>query len=55
MTSSEIANLEHASRTALAWVPEGYHGTNNYGVLLAAVVPAVSILAVAATLLLSII
>ena len=55
MTSSEIANLENASRSALAWVPEGYHGENNIGVLVAAVVPAVSILAVAATLLLSII
>lgn len=55
MNSSEIANLEYASRAALAWVPEGYHGTNNYRALLAAIVPAVGILAVAATLLLSII
>ena len=38
MTSSEIASLENASRSALAWVPEGYHGSNNFGVLLAAAV-----------------
>lgn len=55
MHHNEIANLENASRAALAWVPEGYHGSNNFGVLFAAIVPAVSILAVAATLLLSII
>ena len=55
MNSKEIANLEYASREALAWVPEGYHGTNNYGVLLAAIVPAVGILSAAAMLLLSIV
>lgn len=54
MTRLEIANLEHAPRSAVAWIPEGYDGGTHYGAVLAAIVPAVGILAVAATLLLSI-
>ena len=54
MTRSEIANLEDAARSAVAWIPEGYDGRTHYGAVLAAMVPAVGILAVAATLLLSI-
>jgi len=54
MTSSEIASLEHASRAALAWVPEGYDGRTHYAPVIAALTAAVGILAVAATLLLSI-
>ena len=54
MTRLEIANLEHAARWAVAWIPEGYDGRTHYGAVLAAIVPAVGILAVAATLLLSI-
>ena len=54
MTQIEIANLEYASRAAMGWVPEGYDGRVHYRTLLAAAVPAVGILAVAVTLLLSI-
>jgi hypothetical protein len=54
MTSSEIANLEHASRAALAWTPEGYDGRTHFAPVVAAMTAAVGILAVAATLLLSI-
>lgn len=54
MTRLEIANLEHPARSAVAWIPEGYDGQTHYGAVLAAVIPAVGILAVAATLLLSI-
>jgi hypothetical protein len=50
MTQVEIANLEHAGRSAMAWVPEGYDGKTRYGALLGAVVPALSILAAAALL-----
>lgn len=50
MTHVEIANLEHAGRSAMAWVPEGYDGKTHYNALLGAVVPAVAILAVAAAL-----
>ncbi|WP_156342795.1 hypothetical protein [Devosia sp. A16] len=55
MTRLEIANLEHAARSAVAWIPEGYDGRTHYGAVLAALLPAAGILAVAATLLLSII
>ena len=55
MSTIELANLEHASRTAIAWRSEGYDGKTHYAAVIAAVVPAVGILAVAATLLLSII
>jgi hypothetical protein len=54
MTHLEIANLEHASRSAFGWAPEGYDGRTHYGAVLAAIIPAVGILAVAATLLLAI-
>lgn len=54
MTQLEIANLEHASRSAMAWVPEGYDGKTHYAALLGAMVPAVGILAAAAALLLAI-
>jgi len=54
MTRLEIATLEHAGRSAFSWVPEGYDGRTHYGAVIAAVVPAVGILAVAATLLVSI-
>ena len=54
MTRLEIANLEHAARSATVWIPEGYDGRTHYGAVIAAIIPAVGILAVAATLLLSI-
>jgi hypothetical protein len=52
VTPKEIADLEHASRSALAWVPEGYDGRSHAGSLVAAFVPAIGILAACATLLL---
>jgi len=51
MTQIEIANLEHAGRAAMAWVPEGYDGKTHYGALLAALLPALAIVVVAAALL----
>lgn len=54
MTQIEIANLEHAGRSAMAWVPEGYDGKTHYGALLGAAVPALFVLAAAAALLLTI-
>jgi hypothetical protein len=54
MNRTEIANLEHASRAAMAWIPEGPQGQNPYWSLLAAMVPAAGIIAVAATLLLAV-
>ncbi len=48
MTQIEIANLEHASRSAIAWSPEGYDGKTHYAAVVAAVVPAFGILAAAA-------
>ena len=54
MTRLEIANLNHAPRSAVMWSPEGFDGRTHYGAVLAAIIPAVGILAVAATLLLSI-
>jgi hypothetical protein len=50
MTQIEIANLEHAGRSAMAWVPEGYDGKTHYGLLAAAAIPALAILAVAMVL-----
>lgn len=55
MSPIEIANLEHASRTAIAWIPEGYDGRVHYAALGAALVPAFGILAVAAALLLNLV
>ena len=54
MTQIEIANLEHAGRSAFAWSPEGYDGKTHFSALFAALVPAVGILAVAGTLLLAV-
>ena len=54
MSTSKIATLEHASHAALAWTPEGYDGRLHYAAVISALGAAVSILAVAATLLLSI-
>jgi len=54
MTQIEIANLEHAGRSAFAWTPEGYDGKTHFSYLFAALVPALGILAVAGTLLFAI-
>ncbi|MGV3490312.1 MAG: hypothetical protein ACO1OG_03235 [Devosia sp.] len=54
MTNHEIATLEHAGRSALAWTPESYDGRTHYGSVLAAIIPAVGILVVAASLLFSV-
>lgn len=51
MTQMEINSLEHASRAAMAWSPEGYDGRVHIGAVLGALVPALSILAAAATFL----
>lgn len=51
MTQIDIANLEHASRASFGWSPEGYDGKTHYRAVLAASLPAVGILAVAAALL----
>jgi hypothetical protein len=52
VTPKEIANLEHASRSALAWVPDSYDGRSHAKALVTAFVPAFGILAACATLLL---
>lgn len=54
MNRAEIANLEHASRAAMAWIPEGADDNSHSRSLIAAVVPAIGILAVAAMLLLAV-
>lgn len=54
MTQIEISNLEHAGRTAMGWMPEGFDGRTHYAAVITALVPAAGILAVAATLLLAI-
>ena len=54
MTQIEIANLEHAGRSSMAWVPEGYDGRTHYDALLGATLPAVAILAAAAALLIAV-
>ena len=51
MTQMDIYALEHASRSALAWSPEGYDGRIHFGAVLGALLPAISILAVAAAFL----
>ena len=51
MTQMEIDALEHASRSAIAWSPEGYDGQIHLGAVLGAMVPAIGILAVAAAIL----
>lgn len=55
MSTIEIANLEHARRTAIAWIPEGYDGRVHYAALAAAIVPALGILAVASVMLLNLV
>jgi len=54
MSPAEISRLEHASRAAIAWIPEGYDGRTHYDGLLAGLVTAVGILAVASTCFLAI-
>lgn len=54
MNATETSKLETAGRAAMAWIPEGVDGRPHYKTLLAAAVPAVGILAVAATLLLAV-
>ena len=51
MTRMEIENIEHAGRAAMAWSPQGYDGQVHFGAVLAAIVPAIGILAAAATFL----
>jgi hypothetical protein len=51
MTQIEINALEHASRSAMAWSPEGYDGRMHFGALLGAMLPAFGILAAAAAFL----
>ena len=51
MTDIEISTLEHASRTSIAWVPEGYDGQTHFPAVLAAIVPAMLIIAFTASLL----
>lgn len=51
MTQVEIDALEHAGRTAMAWSPEGYDGRIHLGAVLAAMMPAIGILAAAAAVL----
>jgi hypothetical protein len=51
MTQMEIDTLEHASRMAMAWSPEGYDGKIHLSAVLGAVVPAIGILAAAAAFL----
>ena len=54
MSEIEIANLQHASRAAAAWSPEGYDGRTHYAALLIGVVPALGIIAAAAAFLMAI-
>jgi len=54
MTQIEIANLEHAGRSAFAFSPEGYDGKTHFAELIAALVPALGILAAAGALLFAI-
>lgn len=51
MMQSEIASLEHAGRSAMAWVPEDLEGRTHYGAVLGALLPAFAILMVAAAML----
>ncbi len=51
MTNSEIARLEAAGRSAMAWVPEGYDGKRHVDTVMAALVPGLALLAIAAALL----
>lgn len=51
MTQMEISTLEHAGRAAMAWSPDGDVARLHLGTLLRATLPAIGILAAAATLL----
>ena len=51
MSQIDIANLEHASRASFGWAPEGYDGKTHYRAVLTAALPAIGILAVAASFL----
>jgi len=51
MTRMAINVLEDAGRAAMAWSPEGYDGRVHLGAVLAALVPAIGILAAAAAFL----
>lgn len=51
MSQVDISNLEHAGRSAMAWIPEGYDGRTHYQALLGAALPAFAILAAAAAFL----
>lgn len=51
MTDTEISTLEHAGRTSIAWVPEGYDGQSHYAGVIAAITPALIIVALAVGLL----
>jgi hypothetical protein len=51
MTQMEINSLEAASRSVLAWSPEGYDGRVHLGAVFGALVSALGILAAAAALL----
>ncbi|MEQ1771701.1 MAG: hypothetical protein ABL879_17875 [Devosia sp.] len=53
MTQLDIHTLEHSARTAMAWSPEGFDGQVHYRAVLGALVPAIGILALAATFLLA--
>ena len=55
MSAIEIANLEHAGRIAMGWSPEGQDQKSGIGTVLMALLPAVSILLVAVTVLVSVI
>lgn len=54
MTKSEIARLEDAGRWAMAWVPEGYDGKRHIDTVIAAMVPGLALLAIAAALLVAV-
>jgi hypothetical protein len=51
MTKSEIARLEDAGRWAMAWVPEGDDGKRHLDTVVAAMVPGLALLVIAAALL----
>ena len=53
MTQLDSRVLEQAGRIAMAWSPEGYDGRVHLGAVLGAMLPAIGILAVAASLLLA--
>ncbi len=53
MSSTEIATLEHASRVAMAWSPEGDDGKSQYAPVHLAFLPAVGLVLVALTFLIS--